>query len=161
MEGTPLSEMSRALPPVTVDGFSVATAATGGTTSRAVQSDMISINNLSRIEVSFSPTPESPGSALAGSVNMVPRSSFERTKPVFNASAYLLMRDNARDFNKVPGPKPSATRNVHPGFDFAYVAPVNKRFGYTLSAGYSTNYSPQDNIQMTWRGAGAVTNGAW
>ena len=155
-----LNGVPSAYVPVTVDGFSVATAATGGTTSRAVQSDMISINNLSRIEVSFSPTPESPGSALAGSVNMVPRSSFERTKPVFNASAYLLMRDNARDFNKVPGPKPSATRNVHPGFDFAYVAPVNKRFGYTLSAGYSTNYSPQDNIQMTWRGAGAVTNGA-
>jgi TonB-dependent receptor len=146
--------------PVTVDGFSVATAATGGTATRAVQSDMISINNLSRIEVSYSPTPESPGGALAGTVNMVPRSAFERARPVFSASAYLLMRDNARDFNKVPGPKPSATRNVHPGFDFSYVAPVNKRFGYTLSGGISTNYSPQDNIQMTWRGAGAITNGA-
>src|SRR5687768_3335612 len=145
--------------PVTVDGFSVATADSGGGTTRAVQSDMISINNLSRIEVSYSPTPESQGSALAGSVNMVPRSSFERSKPVFNASAYFLMRDNARDFNKVPGPKPSPTRNVHPGFDFSYVAPVNKRFGFTLSGGISTNYSPQDNIQMTWRGAGAVTNG--
>ena len=146
--------------PVTVDGFSVATADSGGSTTRAVQSDMISINNLSRIEVSFSPTPDSQGAALAGSVNMVPRSSFERSKPVFNASAYVLMRDNARDFHKVPGPKPSKTRNVHPGFDFSYVAPVSKRFGFTLSGGVSTNYSPQDNIQMTWRGAGAVTNGA-
>ena len=144
--------------PVTVDGFGVAAAANLGT-GRAVQSDMISINNLSRIEVSYSPTPESQGSALAGSVNMVPRSSFERAKPVLNFSAYLMMRDNARDFNKVPGPKPSPTRNVHPGFDFSYVAPVNKRFGFTLSAGYSTNYSPQDNIQNTWRGANAVTNG--
>src|SRR5688572_22904673 len=145
--------------PVTVDGFSVAAATSGGGTTRAVQSDMISINNLSRIEVSFSPTPDSQGAALAGSVNMVPRSSFERVRPVLNVSAYLLMRDNARDFNKVPGPKPSPTRNVHPGFDFSYVAPVNKRFGFTLSGGLSTNYSPQDNIQMTWRGAGAVTNG--
>ena len=34
-------------------------------TNRAVQSDMISINNLSRIEVAYSPTPESQGSALA------------------------------------------------------------------------------------------------
>ena len=143
--------------PVMVDGFSVA-AASNGATNRAVQSDMININNLSRIEVSFSPTPESQGSALAGSVNMVPRSSFERVRPVLNMSAYVLMRDNARDFNKVPGPKPSPTRNVHPGFDFSYVAPVNKRFGFTLSGGISTNYSPQDNIQMTWRGAGAVTN---
>lgn len=146
--------------PVTVDGFSVATATSDGGTTRAVQSDMISINNLSRIEVSFSPTPDAQGAALAGSVNMVPRSSFERSKPVFNASAYLLMRDNARDFHKVPGPKPSKTRNVHPGFDFSYVAPVSRTFGFTLSGGYSTNYSPQDNIQMTWRGAGAVTNGA-
>lgn len=144
--------------PVTVDGFGVAAAANLGT-NRAVQSDMISINNLSRIEVSYSPTPESQGSALAGSVNMVPRSSFERAKPVFNSSAYVLMRDNARDFQKVPGPKPSPTRNIHPGFDFSYVAPVNKRFGFTLSAGVSTNYSPQDNIQRTWRGTGTATNG--
>ena len=143
--------------PVTVDGFSVAAAANLGK-NRAVQSDMVSINNLSRIEVSYSPTPESQGSALAGSVNMVPRSSFERAKPVFNASAYLLLRDNARDFHKVPGPKPSPTRNVHPGFDFSYVAPITKTFGFTLSGGISTNYSPQDQSQMTWRGAGAVTN---
>ena len=146
--------------PVMVDGFNVAAAANLGT-NRAVQSDMVSINNLSRIEVSYSPTPESQGSALAGSVNMVPRSSFERSKPLLNASVYLLMRDNARDFQKVPGPKPSPTRNVHPGLDFAYVAPVNKRFGFTLSAGISTNYSPQDQAQTTWRGAGAVTNASF
>lgn len=144
--------------PVTVDGFNVATAANLGT-GRAVQSDMISINNLSRIEVMYSPTPESQGSALAGSVNMVPRSSFERVRPVFNGSVYVMMRDNARDLKRVPGPKPSPTRNVHPGFDFSYIAPVNQRFGYTLSGGYSTNYSPQDNTQNTWRGAGAATNG--
>ena len=134
--------------PVTVDGFNVATAAAGAT-SRAVQSDMISINNLSRIEVSYSPTPESQGSALAGSVNMVPRSSFERVRPVFNYSVYVLMRDNARNFGKVPGPRPVPTRNVHPGFDFSYVAPVSKRFGYTVSAGLSTNYSPQEISQNT------------
>ncbi len=145
--------------PVTLDGFSIASAP-GNATGRSVASDMISINNLSRIEVSYSPTPESQGSALAGSVNMVPRSSFERVKPQLNASVYVIMRDNARDFRKVPGPKPSATRNVHPGFDFAYVAPVNKRFGYTLSAGTSTNYSAQDNSQNTqWRGVNSATNG--
>ncbi|MFM9954268.1 MAG: carboxypeptidase regulatory-like domain-containing protein, partial [Opitutaceae bacterium] len=145
--------------PVTLDGFSIASAP-GNATGRSVASDMISINNLSRIEVSYSPTPESQGSALAGSVNMVPRSSFERVKPLLNASVYVITRDNARDLKKVPGPKPSATRNVHPGFDFAYVAPVSKTFGYTLSAGTSTNYSPQDNSQNNaWRGVGTATNG--
>jgi TonB-dependent receptor len=144
--------------PVTLAGFAIASAP-GNATGRSVASDMISINNLSRIEVSYSPTPESPGSALAGSVNMVPRSSFERAKPVLNASIYVQMRDNARDFHRVPGPEPSAARNVYPAFDFAYVAPVSKTFGFTLSAGTSTNYSPQDNSQNTWRGVQSATNG--
>ncbi len=144
--------------PVTVDGFGVATAANRGT-GRAVQADMISINSLSRIEVSYSPTPESQGSALAGSVNMVPRSAFERSRPQFTASAYYLMRDNARDFRAVPGPKPSPTPNAHPGFDFNLVAPVSKTLGFTLSGGVSTNYSPQDNISTNWRGTGQATNG--
>ncbi len=145
--------------PVTLDNFAIASAP-GNATGRSVASDMISINNLSRIEVSYSPTPETPGSALAGSVNMVQRSAFERANPALNASVYVIMRDNARDFQKVPGPKPSPTRNVHPGFDLAYIAPVSKTFGFTLSAGTSTNFSPQDNDQMTWRGIQAATNGA-
>lgn len=143
--------------PITVAGFNVASAVSGQT-NRAVQADMISINDLSRIEVAYSPTPDSQGSALAGSVNMVPRSAFERVRPLFKASVFLEMRDNARDFNKVPGPKRNATRLVHPGFDFSYVAPVNKRFGFTLSGGLSTNYSPQDQAQPTWRGASAATS---
>ncbi len=143
--------------PVTVDGFSLASAAGG--TARAVQVDMVSNNSLSRIEVSYSPTPESPGSALAGSVNMVQRSSFERTKPVLNASVYLMMRDNARDFHKTNTARQTPSRNVHPGFDFSYVAPVNQRFGFTLSGGHSTQYSAQDIATLTWRGGGTATNG--
>lgn len=145
--------------PVTIDGFSLASAQGGGT-GRSVQVDMVSSNSLSRIEVSYSPTPESQGAALAGSVNMVPRSSFERSKPQFNGSVYIMMRDNARDFNKVPGPRTNPTRNVHPGFDFSYVAPINERFGFTLSGGHSTQYSAQDISTNTWRGGGAATNGA-
>ena len=37
-----------------------------------------------------------PGNALAGSVNMVPRSAFERTKPQLTTNAYILMRDDVR-----------------------------------------------------------------
>ncbi|MDO8544831.1 MAG: carboxypeptidase-like regulatory domain-containing protein [Opitutaceae bacterium] len=146
--------------PITVDGFSLASAhPSGNSTGRNAALDMVSINNLSRVEVLFSPTPESPGSALAGSVNLVPRSSFERARPVFNVSAYLLMRDNARDFNKTPGPFRNRARKVHPGIDFSYLRPVNARFGFTLSGGTSTNYLDQDFSQNTWRGTSAATNG--
>ncbi|MEY3608418.1 MAG: hypothetical protein RLZZ447_1206, partial [Verrucomicrobiota bacterium] len=144
--------------PVTIDSFNLASA-DGGRTNRTVMADMVSINNLSRIEVLNTPTPESPASALAGTVNMVTRSSFERAKPLFQSNVYFSLRDNAKSLSKVAGARPKPTRNVYPGFDFSYSAPVNQRFGFALSAGDSTSYSAQDRSQATWRGTGVATAG--
>jgi hypothetical protein len=143
--------------PVTIDGFSLASGSPD--TGRSVQVDLVSINNLARIEVTYSPTPESKGMALAGAVNMVPRSAFERSRPAFNGSVYLTMRDDARSFRKVLSPERAPTRLVHPGFDFSYVAPVNKRFGFTLSGGHSTQFARLNRANPVWRGANAATNG--
>ena len=145
--------------PITLDGFSVASAGVGDTnTGRAVAMDMMSVNNLSRVEVSFSPTPDSQGNALAGSVNLVPRSSFERTRPAGNFSAYFLMRDDIKHWGETPAPR-RPTRKIHPGFDLSYLAPVNKRFGFTLSAGMNRQYSGEPQIQNLWRGVQNATNG--
>jgi iron complex outermembrane receptor protein len=145
--------------PVTVGGFDLSSAGTGGT-GRAAALDFVSINNISRVEVLHSPTPESPGAALAGSVNMVPRSAFERPRAELSGSVFLMMRDNDRDFSKSPGPTHEPRRKVHPGFDFAYSMPVNRRFGFTLSANHSKQFSPQDFVLLGWRGASLATNGA-
>ncbi|MDP3070545.1 MAG: carboxypeptidase regulatory-like domain-containing protein [Opitutaceae bacterium] len=146
--------------PVTLDGFGLASAVGGGAggTSRAVGLDQVSINNLSRIEVSFSPTPDSPGNALAGTVNLVPRSSFERTRPSGNFSAYFMLRDDIKHWGRTPAPR-HPTRKIHPGFDFSYIAPVSRKFGFTLSAGLNRQYSGEPQILNTWRGVQAVTNG--
>ena len=139
--------------PVTIGGFDLASAASSGT-GRSVELEGVSINNISRLEVYYTPTPESPGSALAGGVNLVPRSAFDRAKPVFNYSAFLMMRDDARDFRKTPGPLREPTRKVHPGFDFSYVAPVSKTFGFTLTGAHSQQFNNAPVSQMTWRGVG-------
>jgi TonB-dependent receptor len=143
--------------PVTLDGFSLATAISG--ISRASAVDMVSINGLSRIEVSFSPTPDTSGAALAGSVNMVPRSAFERSRPVFNGSVYVMMRDHRKQLHATPGPREDRRTKAPPGFDFSWVVPINKRFGFTLSGGRTTQFAGQDQVTNTWRGAGTVTNG--
>ena len=62
--------------PVTLGGFGVADSAQ--TTSRTSGVHQLSINNMARIEVAYTPTPDTTGSALAGSVNFVPRSAVER-----------------------------------------------------------------------------------
>jgi len=143
--------------PVTLDGFSLATAISG--ISRASAVDMVSINGISRVEVSFSPTPDTSGAALAGSVNMIPRSAFERSRPVFNGSVYVMMRDHRKQLHATPGPREDRRSKAPPGFDFSWVVPINKRFGFTLSGGRTSQFAGQDQVTNTWRGAGTATNG--
>jgi iron complex outermembrane receptor protein len=145
--------------PITVNGFGLASAGGNSVTARSAQMDMTSITSTSRIEVSYSPTPESPGSALAGSVNMVPRSAFERSRPELKGNVYLMFRDNARDWDKTPGPFEGKTRKIKPGFDFSYVRPVTRNFGFTLSGGQSDNGTKEEFIQNQWRGVSSGTNG--
>ena len=153
MNGVPANNV-----PITVAGFSLASAASSGT-SRQIELEQTSVNNVARFEVHHSPTPESPGSALAGSVNLVPRSAFERSRPVFTTSVFLMMKDNYRDWQKTPGPRVTPTRKIKPGFDFSWVVPVHKSFGFTVSGAHSNQYTSEDYSQNNWRGVGATTNG--
>ena len=139
--------------------YGATTNGSTGSSTRSFSFEQVSINNLSRIEVYKSPTPESPGSALAGGVNFVPRGAFERTRPVFNGSAYFMARDAEKSLHKTPGPIREPTYKIHPGMDFSWVVPVNKRFGFTVSGGASTLYTEGPLLTNTWRGAGAATNG--
>jgi TonB-dependent receptor len=143
--------------PLTVGGFNLANAASG--TQRTVALHQVSINNISRVEVSYTPTPESSGAALAGSVNLVPRSAFERSKPVYNYQVALTMRDSARNFGKSATSKRAPARTINPSIDLSAIVPVDSRFGFTVSASSFSAYLPQAFAQATWRGAGAVTNG--
>ncbi|MFM8335031.1 MAG: TonB-dependent receptor domain-containing protein, partial [Opitutaceae bacterium] len=152
MNGVPPSAV-----PVSLNGFAVANATAG--TSRQVGIEQLSMNNISRIEVAYTPTPETSGSALAGAVNMVPRSAFERSKPVVNVTAYVAFRDNERSLHETPGPVREPQPKVRPGLDLNAIVPVNDRFGFTLSASRSSVYTAADFIQRGFRGTALTTNG--
>jgi iron complex outermembrane recepter protein len=156
--GVSINGVPSAYVPVTVNGFNLAKGPEAET-HRGMSLDMLSIAAISRVEVIYSPTPESQGSALGGSVNLIPPSAFERSRPEFRTEFFIMMRDNARDFDESPGPLEKRTRKVTPGFEFSYIRPVNKRFGFTLSGGYSKDGSNDDQILNTWRGVTAATNG--
>lgn len=144
--------------PISMGGFEMASAAGAGT-RRAVELDQVSINNISRVEINRSPTPDTPGAALAGSVNFVPRSAFDRNKPIYSYNVQWMFKDAEASFNKTPGPRWGEwTRKVNPGFDLSAVVPVTKNFGFSVSAGYSLQYTPQPNTSTQWRGAHTATN---
>ncbi len=144
--------------PITVGGFDLSTVSGGGTT-RNVDFHTISMNNIARIEAIHSPTPESPGSALAGSVNMVPRSAFDYARPSFSYSTFVMMRDNDRHFGPTPGPRWVRTRKIHPGIDFSYIKPVNDHFGFTLTGATTKQYTEEERSANTWRAGGSATTG--
>lgn len=143
--------------PITLGGIGLSSP-TG--TGRAIEVGFFNLNNISRIEVSQSPTPDSPGKALAGSINLVPRSSFERSRPEFNGSLYLMMRDDHTGLGKGATLYRDPRRKVWPGADLSWVVPVTRKFGFSIAAGASTQYSSQDRTINTWRGVSAATNGA-
>ncbi|MBM3855623.1 MAG: hypothetical protein FJ399_21135, partial [Verrucomicrobia bacterium] len=144
--------------PISMGGFEMASAAGAGT-RRAVELDQVSINNVARIEINRAPTPESPGAALAGTVNFVPRSAFERNKPSYSYNVQWMFKDAEPAFKKTPGPRwGEYSRKVDPGFDLSAMVPVSKTFGFSVSAGYSLQYTPQPAAGIQWRGVGAATN---
>jgi iron complex outermembrane receptor protein len=143
--------------PITIGGFSIADSATG--TGRTSGIHQLSINNMARIEVVYTPTPETTGSALGGSVNLVPRSALERARPVYNFSAGLIMRDRERSFSKTPGPRRDGTSKINPELNLSAVVPLTSRVGFTLSASTSRTYAPFPLLQNTRRGSNAATNG--
>ncbi|MBL9188596.1 MAG: carboxypeptidase-like regulatory domain-containing protein [Opitutaceae bacterium] len=152
MNGVPAANV-----PISVGGFDLASAAGNGV-GRVTNLDQFTVNSISRIEVHHSPTPESTGSALAGSVNMVPRSAFERSRPIYSGSLFLTLKDGDRSFHKTPGPLNKSTRKITPGYNFSAVVPVNKRFGFTLSTNHVDQYSYENVATSTWRGNGQATN---
>lgn len=140
---------------VMVDGNRVANSGSG-VPGRAFEFDQLSINNVSRIEVTKGPTPDSPADAIGGTVNMVSKSAFERTRAEFTYRAYLNFNhqwqqdENFISFKKTPGHGREPTIKIKPGFDFTYVNPVSKNFGFTLTGLYSHIFNQQFTSATTW-----------
>jgi len=132
----------RGLPPahtrVNIDGNQVASTG-AGTFNRQFEFDQLSINNVSRVEVTKAPTPNMPADSIGGSINLVSKSAFERSRPQFSYKAYVnMLSQSIQDvdyisFEKTPGPERKPTLKLKPNFEFSYIRPVTKNFGFTLT----------------------------
>ena len=147
---------------VTMDGGQLASAviANTQTSSRQFVLENANINNLARIEVTKLPTPDMSANLLGGSVNFVSRSAFERPRREVRISTYVSANAKALDFKKTFGPLQEDTFKILPSFDFQFVHPVNKRFGYVVTAAQSSQYYLQNRSVLGARftSAGATVN---
>lgn len=150
--------------PVMVDGNRMSSAASSGVT-RDVEVGGLIMNNISRVEVSKTPTPDSPADSMGGTVNVVSKGAFDRSKPQFSYRLNAVMNSLWLTLKELPGGQPETNgRRILPGGDFSYVAPFSKTFGITINGFYTERYSGTQASQPTWRpgnGAsafGTVTN---
>ncbi|MBC7368310.1 MAG: TonB-dependent receptor [Undibacterium sp.] len=135
--------------PVTLNGNRIASA-NSSSAGRTFELEQISINNAGRIEVLKSRSPETAADALGGAINLVPRRSFDQANPSFTYKAFVSANGDEKEFNKTRGPTNEASRKIKPGFDFVYVNPVSKTFGYILAVLESNIYYPQHRTQPNW-----------
>ncbi|HUR58576.1 MAG TPA: TonB-dependent receptor, partial [Opitutaceae bacterium] len=136
---------------VNVDGGRMASAVSGNG-SRAFELEQVSINNVARVEVTKVPTPENPADGLGGSVNMISRSAFERSKPEFRYKLNLSVHSENRNdiLKKTPGPGDKETFKNLPGFEFSYVAPISKTFGLVVTGLSSNQFNEQHRSLNTY-----------
>jgi iron complex outermembrane recepter protein len=140
--------------PVMVDGAPMASAASS-LASRVFELEQVSINNVSRVEVTKSSTPDMPASATGGAINMISRSAFERARPLFMYRAYLNWNTDEPLLRRTAvGPSRHSSVHTNPSFDFTYLRPVNRDFGFTITGAYSDQYAPDYRAQPVWAPGG-------
>jgi len=146
---------------VTVDGSQMANAS-GSAANRSFLFTQVSINNTSRIEVTKVPTPSSPADGISGTVNMISKSAFERSKAQFNYRLFVSASSDGMQLEKQPYPTDQYISRIKPGFDFDYTLPITKNFGIVFTGLSSKQWNEQNISTMTWNtsaaGTGATTS---
>ena len=121
------------------------------TATRSVDVRSMALNDIARMEVSKVPTPANPSDSLAGSINLVSKSAFERSGRQLRYSLNLIGNHENLDLKKTPhshGDK--MTYKIFPGATLDFTWPVTKRFGVVIAANHSRSFNEQHRTLQTW-----------
>jgi TonB-dependent receptor len=121
------------------------------TATRSVDVRSMALNDIARMEVSKVPTPANPADSLAGSINLVSKSAFERSGRQLRYSLNLIGNHENLDLKKTPhshGDK--MTYKIFPGATIDFTWPITKRFGVVIAANHSRSFNEQHRTLQTW-----------
>ncbi|MSU50858.1 MAG: hypothetical protein EXS37_17515 [Opitutus sp.] len=141
---------------ISTDGAELATA--NNLANRGVDLRSMTINNISRIEVTKVPTPATPADSLAGSINMVSKSAFDRSIAQFRFGLSLLGNSEDLTFGKRPyNNLDRKVRVLRPGMDFEFSVPMGKNFGIVATGMSTVRFTEQHMSQMNYNTGGTST----
>ncbi len=147
--GVSVRGLPGSMTPVMIDGADLASSS-GIKDTRAIGLSNLAINNISRVEVTKSPTPDMAASSVGGSVNLITKSAFELGRPQFKYRAMVTFNEEYMDWAKTPYPGRSPSYKYKPSFDFSYTVPVNRKFGFSINAMHNQQFSFQRALRTQW-----------
>lgn len=147
--GVSVRGLPGSMTPVSIDGADLASSS-GIKDTRAIGLSNLAINNISRVEVTKSPTPDMAANAVGGSVNLITKSAFELARPQFKYRAMVTFNEEYMDWKKTPYPGRNPSYKYKPSFDFSYTVPVNKKFGFSINAMHNQQFSFQRALRTQW-----------
>ncbi len=146
--------------PILIDGASAASAQSSGT-GRSVETTAFPMNNIARVEVSKSPTPDARADSLGGSVDVISKNAFERRKPLFSYSVYATAKDDYLSLREYPAQIPGVGhRRVLPSFSASYVAPVSRTFGFSIAVARNDRFTESKFLRTGWIPFGSASAAA-
>lgn len=128
------------------------------TSSRSVDLRAMALNDVSRIEVTKVPTPATPADSLAGSVNLISKSAFERSGRQLIVGFNLFGNSEHLDLQKTPTSyRDREVYKILPGANVDFTWPITQNLGVVVTATHNNLISDQRFAQMTWTASGTGT----
>lgn len=146
---------------VSSDGTQMANTGNPTGTSRVFQFGQVSINNVSRLEVTKVPTPSSPADSMGGSVNMVTKSAFERKDAKLGYSVSLSANHEDLALGRQPHASDEKIYKVLPSFAFDYTLPVSRNFGLVATGSSTNRFTNQHRARKIFNAGGTGTGASF
>jgi iron complex outermembrane receptor protein len=157
VSGVSVRGISGGMTSITTDGAPASNVWVSST--RTVDVRSMGLNDIARIELSKVPTPANPADSLAGSVNLVGKSAFERSGRQLRYGINLVGNHENLTLSKTPhSHRDRNDYKILPGFTMDFTWPISKTFGVVI-AGMSTNaYTEQHFTRTLYSNVGTGTN---
>ena len=155
--GISIRGIGGAMTSITNDGAPASNIWVGATRSVDVRS--MALNDISRIEVTKVPTPATAADSLAGSLNLISKSAFERKGRQLRYSLNLVGNHENLTLEKTPhSHRDRETHKILPGANLDFTWPLTKTFGIVVAGTHAQLFNEQHRTLKVWSSAGTGTN---
>lgn len=141
---------------VSSDGMQLAGANASG--ERDFSPSRVGVNSISRVEVTKVPLPSTPADTMSGSINLITKSAFERSRPELRWRAGVSSSEQSFALGRTPGPDNQRSYKLLPDLSLDYTLPVSRNLGLVITALHSVTSFETDTWYTDYRASATGTN---